>query len=42
MSWEGLATDVREEIIPGDHYPMWRGDGLVALSRAVRHTLANT
>ncbi|MET8042629.1 alpha/beta fold hydrolase [Micromonospora sp. NPDC005215] len=42
MSWEGLATDVREEVIPGDHYSIWKGDGLVALSRTVQRALANT
>ncbi|GLY21528.1 hypothetical protein Misp04_12600 [Micromonospora sp. NBRC 101691] len=42
MRWDGLAADVTELVVPGDHYSIWRGEGLVALGRALRRCLPGT
>ncbi|MFB9546562.1 thioesterase domain-containing protein [Micromonospora sagamiensis] len=42
MRWDGLATDVTEIVVPGDHYSIWRGEGLAALGRALRRCLSTT
>jgi thioesterase domain-containing protein len=37
--WSELATDVRTAAVPGDHYTLWHGTGLVALGRIVGDAL---
>ena len=38
-TWADVALDVEEHTVPGDHYSMWRGDGLGELSDIVRRSL---
>ncbi|QFU89282.1 alpha/beta fold hydrolase [Amycolatopsis sp. YIM 10] len=39
MDWSGVCADVTAETVPGNHYTMWQGDGLVALAGIVKRAL---
>ncbi|MER5705003.1 alpha/beta fold hydrolase [Micromonospora sp. NPDC002296] len=39
MRWERIAGNVTQVVVPGDHYSIWRGGGLAALSTVVRRIL---
>lgn len=41
MSWEKLATDLTEHIVPGSHHSIWTGDSLLRLAELVRFALAD-
>ena len=40
MCWQRAAAEVETHVVPGDHYSIWRGEGLGHLSHAVRLSLA--
>lgn len=40
MRWNGLAADLTEHIVPGGHYSIWAGDGLLRLTELTRAALA--
>lgn len=39
MRWGGVATDLSEHVVPGDHHSIWTGDGLSRLAALVRAAL---
>jgi len=40
LRWGGLATDLTEHVVPGDHHSIWVADGLRRLAGLVRDALA--
>jgi thioesterase domain-containing protein len=40
MYWGTVATDLTEQLVPGDHHSIWRGEGVQRLAELVTATLA--